>query len=46
MLAVAANENKIKILAADYGLQLLNALEKDFVDMSSDVSDALRKVSF
>ncbi|XP_017983146.1 PREDICTED: topless-related protein 1 isoform X1 [Theobroma cacao] len=44
LLAVAANENKIKILAADYGLQLLNALEKDFVDMSSDVSDALRKL--
>lgn len=44
LLAVIASNNKIKILATDYGLQLLNASVNGFVDSSSDVSDALRKV--
>ncbi|XWS17843.1 hypothetical protein CRYUN_Cryun33cG0103100 [Craigia yunnanensis] len=43
LLAVIASDNKIKILATDYGLQLLNASVNGFVDSSSDFSDALRK---
>ncbi|XWS26191.1 hypothetical protein CRYUN_Cryun26dG0009900 [Craigia yunnanensis] len=42
-LAVIASDNKIKILATDYGLRLLNASVNGFVDSSSDVSNALRK---
>ncbi|XVE97389.1 hypothetical protein REPUB_Repub03eG0015100 [Reevesia pubescens] len=43
LLAVIASENKIKILATNCGLQLLNASVNAFVDSSSDVSNALRK---
>ncbi|XVF35631.1 hypothetical protein REPUB_Repub18cG0162800 [Reevesia pubescens] len=43
LLAVISSENKIKILATDYGLQSLNVSVNGFVDSSSDVSDALRK---
>ncbi|KAK8976248.1 hypothetical protein V6N11_007737 [Hibiscus sabdariffa] len=44
LLAVIASENKIKILATAYGLQLLNVSVTGFVDSSSDVSDAPRKL--
>lgn len=44
LLAVIANDNKIKILATDSGLPLLNASVIGFVDSPSDVSDALRKL--
>ncbi|XP_022732514.1 protein TPR3-like isoform X2 [Durio zibethinus] len=44
LLAVIASKNKIKILATDYGLQLLNASVNGFIDSSSDVSDDLRKL--
>ncbi|XP_039044303.1 topless-related protein 1-like [Hibiscus syriacus] len=43
LLAVIANQNKIKILATADGLQLLNASPTVFVDFSTDVSDAPRK---
>ncbi|KAK8991712.1 hypothetical protein V6N11_062710 [Hibiscus sabdariffa] len=44
LLAVIANKNKIKILATAYGLQLLNVSVTGFVDSSSDVSDAPKKL--
>ncbi|OMO61635.1 hypothetical protein CCACVL1_23364 [Corchorus capsularis] len=45
LLAVIANENKIKILATYCGLRLLKASVHGFVDSSSDVSDSLRQVN-
>ncbi|OMO90760.1 hypothetical protein COLO4_18896 [Corchorus olitorius] len=44
LLAVIANENKIKILATYCGLRLLKASVHGFVDSSSDVSDSLRQL--
>lgn len=43
LLAVIASDNKIKILATDYGLQLLNASVNGFIDSSSEFSDASRE---
>jgi len=44
-LAVSANENRIKILATDYGLQLLQTSENCSGDASQVLSETLRKVS-
>jgi hypothetical protein len=44
-LAVSANENRIKILATDYGLQLLQKPENCAGDASQVLSETLRKVS-
>ncbi|XVE53578.1 hypothetical protein DITRI_Ditri03aG0014000 [Diplodiscus trichospermus] len=43
LLAIITSDNKIKILATEFGLQLLNATLNGFVDSSSDSSDASRK---
>ncbi|XVF89354.1 hypothetical protein PTKIN_Ptkin19aG0123600 [Pterospermum kingtungense] len=44
LLAVIASDNKIRILATDYGLQLLNASVNNFVYSSSEISHALKKL--
>ncbi|GMY29240.1 protein TOPLESS-like [Fagus crenata] len=45
LLAVSANENRIKILATDYGLQLLQKPENCAGDASQVLSETLRKLS-
>ncbi|GLT77952.1 hypothetical protein SLA2020_495050 [Shorea laevis] len=44
LLAVSANENRIKILATDYGLQLLQTSENCSGDASQVLSETLRKL--
>ncbi|PON71317.1 Topless-related protein [Parasponia andersonii] len=45
MLAVVGNENKIKILATDAGLHLLQISEKHSVDALREISETLRKLA-
>ncbi|PON89856.1 Topless-related protein [Trema orientale] len=45
ILAVVGNENKIKILATDGGLHLLQISEKHSVDASREISESLRKLA-
>ncbi|XP_024023610.1 topless-related protein 1 [Morus notabilis] len=44
LLAVVANENRIKILATDDGLHLLQTAEEQSVDASREISETLRKI--
>ena len=44
-MAVVGNENKIKILATDSGLHLLQTSEKHSVDASREISETFQKVS-
>lgn len=44
LLAVVANGNRIKILASDYGLHLLQKTEEHYLDASRELSETLTKL--